>query len=333
MGKLLKPEEYRALIKEKIPDGLIVPEHDEHHHYYRYTPTGVKSASVTTKAGILDSPHLKKWAARLAVEHIDKNWDVLMLPNTDRQKFFDSAVLVHQDVFEEAGDVGTAGHKVVEKYLLDWIETGVKPPDIRAFIEDGADGRIHAIARSAELFIRDFDAVPVVSELLVFSPKYVVGGTLDGLMILSRVLKKGTDVTNLFGEIGCPHESWWLPKKRRPNVEECMTCGKVVERIFALTDWKTSNAIDKPEYAMQVSTYSQCVYELTGLKPTEILIVRFDKWKAHYEVLRVVDRVAAFRAFTHVAKVFDWLENGKHKLLPYTPKVRASLDEINFTPV
>lgn len=326
MPKLLTPEEYRAVFEEKIPEGMIIPAHTDRGHFYVYTPTGVKSASVTTKAGILDSPHLKMWASKIAVDHIDKNWDILMLPTTDRKGVFDAAVLQHKDIFEEAGDIGTKGHKVVEEYLLKWIETGQKPADITSFIEPGSDGRIYAIARSAELFIRDFDAVPVVSELLVFSPKHVVGGTLDGLMILSRVLEKAKYE-------GCGHTSWWGPKNRSPNVQECMECGKVVERIFALTDWKTSNAIDKPEYAMQVSAYWQCVYELTGLKPSEILIVRFDKWQAKYEVLRVVDRAAAFKAFTHVAKVFDWLEDGKRKLLPYTPKVRASLEDINFEQV
>lgn len=325
MPKLLTPEEYRAVFKEKIPEGMIVPAHTDREHFYVYTPTGVKSASVTTKAGILDSPHLKAWSARIAVDHIDKNWDILMLPTTDRKGVFDSAVLQHKDIFEEAGDIGTKGHKVVEEYLLKWIETGVKPDDITSFIEAGSDGRIYAIARSAELFIRDFDAVPVVSELLVFSPKYIVGGTLDGLMILSRVLKKG------IGE--CAEHGWWNSKKRAPNVQECMKCGGIRERIFALTDWKTSNAIDKPEYAMQVSAYWQCVYELTGLKPSEILIVRFDKWQAKYEVLRVVDRASAFKAFTHVAKVFDWLEDGKRKLVPYTPKARVSLENINFEQV
>ena len=71
---------------------------------------------------------------------------------------------------------------------------------------------------------------------------------------------------------------------------------------------------------MQVSAYWQGLSELTGLKPKELVIVRLDKDKAKYEVMRVTDRPSAFRAFKHVSSVYEWMNDGVSKLLPYNPK-------------
>lgn len=307
--------------------------HDESGHRYCHVPTGMTVRSVTTKAGILEAPHLKQWSAGMAVEFIDKNWDVIITASVEqREGLFKQAKLVHQDVFHDAGNIGTQGHEAVEAYLLEWMKTGKRPQDIRPFVK-GIDGRLFAIARSAEQFCIDFDAEPVASELLVASVKHKLAGTLDGMMVVSKVLKKGDDSVRTLDGGPCPHSTWWNLSTRDPSKLECRDCGRQVKRILALTDWKTSNSIDKPEYAMQVSAYWQAFYELTGIKPEEILIVRLDKERCKYEVRRVTNRAKAFAAYKHTAAVYDWLTDGKEKLAAYPGRERVSLNEVEFQTV
>lgn len=311
---MLTVENIQQLLSAKIPANLVVPEHTIDAHYYRHTVTNQLLASVTTKCGILDSPHLKKWAANLAVEHIDKNWDIITPQN--KADIFKAAVLAHEDQFHDAGDVGTQGHGIVEEYLKEWMATGVRPADIRTFIK-GTDVRLFAITRSAEMFCRDFDAVPIASELFVCSLRHRFAGTLDSLMLISRVIEKGKTP-------GCQHDYWSVPEKLYH--ERCMKCDQKIVKEFALVDWKTSNDIDKVEYAMQVSAYWYALWEMTGLKPKHIIIVRLDKKYAKYEVMRVVNKVTAFRAFKNAAKVWEWLNDGEEKLSPLRPRLINTLN-------
>jgi hypothetical protein len=270
----------RKTIAERIPPELVVPQHDEYGHKYRHVPTNQVFSSVTTKTAILDNERLKRWSARIAVEYIDRNWQIINSSKTEeKERHFKAAVLAHEDELKDAGDIGTQGHGVIERYLNRWIEKGEQPDDIRRFII-GQDARLWAIARSAEKFCKDFDVIPVVSELRVCSIKHKFAGTLDSLMLV----KKGD------------------------------------KYIFAIVDWKTSNSVDKPEYAMQVSAYWQAFYEMTGLRPSELIIVQLDKDKMKYNCVRVIDRPKSFRAFKYVCQIYDYINDGMSKLYPFTPK-------------
>lgn len=280
-----KVAEIRRRIAEHVPADLVTPEHDEYGHKYRHVPTNQVFSSVTTKTSILDNDRLKRWAAKLAVEFIDNNWERINdLKPTEREPYFKAAVLNHEDTLKDAGDIGTQGHGVIERYLLRWIETGKRPDDIRKFII-GEDARLWAIARSAERFCIDFDVIPIASELMVASIRYKYAGTLDSLMMV----KKGD------------------------------------KYIFAIVDWKTSNSIDKPEYAMQVAAYWQALYEMTGLRPSELIIVQLDKDKMKYNCARVVERPKSFRAFKHVSAVYDYINDGVSKIYPFSPKKETFL--------
>lgn len=309
--------ELRALVKEKLPASLVIPEHDHLGHHYRYLPTNKVYDSVTTKSGILDNPRLKRWAANLAIQYIDRNWNVIA-SSQNREDHYKAALLAHEDELEDAGDIGTQGHAAIERYLKRWIDTNIQPSDICKFIL-GEDARLWAIARSAEMFISDFGMIPLASECYVASPRHEFAGTLDCLAYLLKEKTPGKQELPNFGTHTC---EWGEPTQRalRARYWQCPHCERVVEPILAIVDWKTSNSIDKPEYAMQVAAYWQALQELTGLRPKEIIIVRLDKEKAKYEVMRVQDRHAAFRAFKHVTKVYDWMNNGVSKLLPYSPK-------------
>ncbi len=305
-------DELRSVISKGIPHGLVVPEHDETGHYYRHTETDEKYASVTTKAGILEAPHLKRWAASEAVKYIDKHWDTITTDN--KEEVFKAAVLAHQDQFEEAGDIGSEGHDIVDKYLKQWMKTGVAPKDITKLIV-GEDYRLWAISRSAEMFCKDFNVLPLASEMYVASTRYKFGGTLDSIMLVARIVRKG--------DSRCEHN--WMWSATNPLAGRCVECDRKFIQEPMLVDWKTSNSIDKPEYAMQVSAYWWAVYEMTGIRLKGILIVRLDKKQAKYQVMQVVHRPSAFAAFRASSKIYDWLTNQEEKLAPLVAKERISL--------
>ncbi len=323
--KLSVPQ-IQEIIQINIPDGLVVPEHTDEGHLYRDVALNLVYPSVTTKSGILDMPHLKKWAVGLAVEYIDNNWNIITPENKD--DIFKAARMAHEDFLGDAGYIGTQGHEVVERYLKSWMSTGRRPADITKFIT-GEDIRLYAISRSAQKFCEEFNVIPVASELFVMSQKYKYAGTLDSLMMVGRVLDKGSgscaNQPGLFGEAKRECDLYGYSSEKRSNERVCTLCGKKIVFEFALVDFKTSNSINKPEYAMQIAAYNRALFEMTGLKVKHLLIIQFDKEVAKYNVMRVVSVPEAFRAFVHCGKVYDWLHNGKEKLSPLKLKERIPL--------
>jgi len=301
----------RRTIREKIPSGTVVAEHTEFEHFYRHTPTNRLFASVTTKKSVIDEggSRLKRWAANCAVEYLDKNWKSITPDNKDEH--YKAAILAHEEKFTDAGAIGTQGHGVVEDYLKAWIDTGTRPDDIRTFIK-GTDMRLWAITRSAEKFCIDFGGIPIASELKVASVKYGFAGTLDSLFLMPKLIRLGKN--------GCPHNWCRYDSPKKAMLEHCYHCDAKREWILTLVDWKTSNSIDKTAYVLQTSDYWQCLYEMSGLKCKEIIIVRLDKEKMQYEVLRVLDRAKAFKISRHVDKIYDYLYDGVSKLEPYKTK-------------
>lgn len=325
---VLTIEQIQQIIEEKIPRNLVVPEHTMDGHFYRHVPTNNLFASVTTRCAILEAPHLKRHAANMAVQYMLRNLDALARHPANasavieyeqtKSRIINGAVLAWQDELNDAGDIGTQGHGIVENYLNDWIRNKQQPKDIRSFIK-GEDARLWAIARSAENFCNDFNVIPIVSEKFVCSLKHKYAGTLDSLMMVERVLKPSENSCKL-GE----HKYYGIGNKLYEL--ECFLCQKKIVLELALVDWKTSNSIDKVEYAMQVSAYWWALFEMTGLRPKHIFIVRLDKDKAKYEVLKVMDRPLAFRAFMHASRMFDWLNDGREKLAPIVAKERIMLN-------
>lgn len=191
MGKITaeqlnqRVERIKEIIRVKLPSNLVVAEHTDDGHFYRYIPTGVLMNSVTARTGILDSPHLKQWVAKTTVDYISTHLEVITQEN--KEDHFKAAQMAHRDIFLDAGAIGSVGHEAVDKYLKVWLDTGKQPEDIKVFC-DGSDYREFAIARSAELFCKDYNVIPIATELRVASPKYGYAGTMDGLMIIDGIL-------------------------------------------------------------------------------------------------------------------------------------------------
>jgi hypothetical protein len=74
-------------------------------------------------------------------------------------------------------------------------------------------------------------------------------------------------------------------------------------RSLVALDWKTSNMIHM-EYAWQVAAYAKALEEMTGEKVTSALVVRFEKEAPVYEVRKVKDIDAAFKAFLACLSIY-----------------------------
>lgn len=282
----------RNRLEEALQKIKITPEHTETGHFYRFHNTGQLFPSVTTKnVGIPDDwRRLLAWSARLAAEHVAARLRPGM-SDDERDLVMKGAVMAHRDIFHEAGDVGSFGHSIVEKYLLEWMRTGVRPTDIRLFI-DGDDARYWAIARSMEKFAIEWEVEPVASELLVASPKYGYAGTLDSLLYVK------------------------MPGAKRKQL--------------VLGDWKSSSEISKLAYVTQVVAYAYALKELTGIMPERLIIVRLDKAHAKYEVLEIPKRAwkKAHKAFLASSSVYDWMKDGDEKMKMLTAKNKVNLNEL-----
>jgi hypothetical protein len=322
----LSVAEIQKVIAEKIPDGLVVPEHSEQGHFYRHVPTNLLFSSVTTKTSALNEggKKLQVWAARLGVERLTERLlatphvlDTSKIGHADiLETYQKEAVLVHQDKFEDAGGIGTIGHGYIEDYLKDWIRTGVKPEkDIESYIKEDEDYRAWAIARSAKLFIDDFYLIPIASELFVASVKHKYAGTLDGLALVIIGAGKCSEVR---------HE-WMNASTRNPYKVICRHCNKEAEYKFTLIDWKTSNSLSKVAYVLQVSAYWEAFKEMTGLKTQELIIIQLSKEKEKYDAVKIVNQSKAFKIFSYVVKVYDYLWDGEQKMVPCVPKEIISL--------
>jgi len=181
------------IIQEKVI-GKWVACHDDRGHHYRNTDTGILVDSVTTK-NIIEKEHLRPWAVRVALEwlEVDDRWNkYLEAKKSDKNEYLQGAILAHTGIRDVAGTIGTAVHDAAEKFIKQWIATGVKPDDIIQFIDEQSknDGRVWAGARSVKKLFDDRPKViPVSSELLVGSISLNCAGTLDLLVLNDGVLE------------------------------------------------------------------------------------------------------------------------------------------------
>ena len=170
-------EKLKTIIKEKV-DGKWVPKHDAFGHHY--SNGSILQDSVTTKLGILNKPHLLKWAIRKGVEFLEFENRWQRLASHDREELLSGAQSAYTDIRDDAGSVGTQAHNGIEKYILEWISTQKRPDDIKKFLIEKADPRAIASARGIEALFKTKEIIPVASEILVGHHKYSAG-TLDFL--------------------------------------------------------------------------------------------------------------------------------------------------------
>lgn len=181
-------EQIKKIIAEKVT-GKWEPRHTDRGHRYCEVSSGFIVPSVTTKqGGVLSKPHLISWAIKMGAEWLLKE-DRLNRIATER--FRDDMIkgmqLAHTDIRDEAGSVGTLAHNAIERYINDWVASGVRPENIVALAPDNCDPRAIASMRAAETWFKKSDIIPIVSEILVGDRRYSAG-TLDFLCLLNGQL-------------------------------------------------------------------------------------------------------------------------------------------------
>jgi hypothetical protein len=179
-----KAERVKAKIEEKVK-GVWISAHDEKGHHYRMNTTDILVDSVTTQLSLLAKPHLIPWACKMAVEFFASHIEDYQTFNDEesRGRLMRDAQFAYTGIRDDAGNIGTQVHNIIEEYVNKWIEFEEPIPDIKALIPDDADGRVFAGARSGELFFKANKYIPIASELLVGSAKVGSAGTLDMLVV------------------------------------------------------------------------------------------------------------------------------------------------------
>lgn len=174
-------EEVKANIAVNVI-GKIKAVHTLDKHRYQL-PDGFIVDSVTTK-NILDKPHLLPWAVGLAIDFFeeDDRWQQLKGPT--REALITTAKFLANDTRNQAGNIGSQAHDVLEEWGKEWIETGIQPPDITALLKAQGieDYRIWGAVRSGEAAFQKYKVIPVAVEILV-GWKEEGAGTLDVLVL------------------------------------------------------------------------------------------------------------------------------------------------------
>jgi hypothetical protein len=194
----MEVKEIQKIIKEKV-SSRWQPEHDSSGHKYRFydyptilnsdgsfgelIPSGLIQKSVTTKLGIVNKPHLLRWAIKQGIEFLEVEDRWSRLKTNSREELIAGAQMAHADTRDSAGNIGTIAHNIIEQYINEWIDSGKKPEQMKVF----AFSKNYQIppasvasARAVEAMFTKHNVIPIASELLVGHPKYSAG-TLDFL--------------------------------------------------------------------------------------------------------------------------------------------------------
>jgi len=217
-------QQYLDILKEKV-FGKIIAAHDEKGHHYKFVESGSIVDSVTTK-NIIQKEHLIAWAVKLGVEFLEQENRFEALKDPERRSdVLTAALFKYKDFRDDAGDVGTVAHHIIEAYIEVWTTTGTRPSNIIDYVPNNCDPRAVAAARCASAAFDKYPELePLACEMLV-GIDGVSAGTLDLLMF-----------NNITGEV----ELWdW---KTSNNIDDFywLQISAYAEMLRRMTDNKIS---------------------------------------------------------------------------------------------
>lgn len=182
-----KVNQIQKIIQEKIL-GIFEAEHDSFGHKYRNIKTGYLQKSVTTKLQVLEKKHLIRWAVKIGIEwlQVEDRWQRL---NNEawHDEMVNGAQMAHTDIRDSAGGVGHQAHSAIERYINEWIASGIIPEDITKYAIENCDPRAIASMRASEVWFRKSNIIPIASEILVGDDRYSAG-TLDFICMMNGKL-------------------------------------------------------------------------------------------------------------------------------------------------
>lgn len=275
---MLNVEHIKKRIAERL-DGVVTTAHNEHGHFYPVARTGKTYPSVTAKLQILKDQGLMNYKMNRALDYVFEHWKEFTDPGVVME-LLDKASKESELILHDAGDIGTEVHEIRERYFKAWIETGIKPEGPMLFADPATkiDPRVISALRALEKFVTERDYIPIRTELLVYDDKMGVGGTLDDIGMIRKMLVPAD------------------PKCEHVVVAgTCMKCPFKYTYELVLMDLKTSNQF-KDQYFFQVALYYIMFYRLTGLRPLQAFILKLSKenGKYHIEDLKFPGKLARY---------------------------------------
>lgn len=275
----MSPEQLRAIIAEKLPEGTVVTAHDQTGHWYNVPHLGKTFPSVTGKLQALKDPSLKNYAVNENNKYIFAHFKEFTDGNI--MEHLDIASRVAEDNRDSAGGFGTEIHDIRERYFKDWISSNKKPEkELEAYVpvEMSSDPRAISCVRALKRFLLETLYVPVQCELLLYDEKFGIGGTLDDVGLWHPIVRRGSP--------SCQHD--YITTAKAIN---CWRCPHKLslKREFILLDLKTSNQF-KDHYWYQVALYWMMFSKLTGIKPRSIHILKTNKTDGTYGLEKIRDR-------------------------------------------
>jgi len=326
--KVYDVSDLRARLAGAFPFA-IVPAHTSDEHWYQREDTGKLAASVTTQLSFVAKTYLFTWYVKRAIEHITLNRDRLSVEFDTVLTEASGAAVKSRD---RSADIGTTAHDAIDRFISRWISSGRRGDSVVADLEAlcrerGVSPRIEEVAacRSFDLFRSENEIIPLATELRVWYEhgKDCFAGTIDSVLLVLSV-RKGRDGSGMQCVSGSEHEyvaqgsgTFW-----------CAMCSRECDVRLVLGDWKSSNVIKgKEEYAHQTTAYAHAIEKACGFTFDDIWIVRFEKKRAEYEVLKVADRKQAWKEFLAISRAFSAKhERGKTSLL--APLVEREITRI-----
>lgn len=317
--RIWNKDEIRARINEILPEGKVVPKHEKNGHFYQVNTiylSGQKDEgapiypSVTGKLQILKDEGLMNYKMNRAIESLKNfmfsNYKILGDKNdgdvmTIIEQAAEVAGRVSQDILQDAGDVGTRIHNLRESIFNTWIQSGTRPSNFVSFIPpEEVDVRVVSAIRALQKFCVEKDYIPVHCELLLYSHRFKVAGTLDDLGLMRRITHASNDPV-------CLHTDMLFNKLTGKHA--CLRCEYKYRYEFVLMDIKTSNQL-KDHYFFQVSLYWKMFWALMGKswKPERCIIVRLSKEDGSYKIEDLKRPAALAQYCVHMLKTNEAVE-------------------------
>lgn len=268
------------------------------HIYYRIVDGEfVAQDGVTTVCHVIDkSEVLIPWACKKMAEKLLSTMPKgeaggLTLTQPLRWEDFEKLVLeakaAHRETLEDAGNVGTAAHNWIEKFIKARLKgtAGVPSKDAFGLMDElPADPRARNCCLAAIDWMVQHDVLWICTEHKIYSRQFVYAGTMDGLARVSSCADPHC----------CPH-----PFKHRLTV----------------VDWKSSNYLYL-EYLFQTAAYEYAYEEEFGVNVQDRWIIRlgkedgeFDPW--HRESHEFSDD---FNGFLNCLKLTRSVRNGQARI-------------------
>jgi len=154
-------------------------------HRYQITDRGVKisgTLGVTTVLGILDKPQLLQWAVNMTVESFNESLTPgTVIDESNLIQISKKASLAWREKRDSAGDIGILIHTHIENYIRKRIEYQKKK---EKYIPDMPFNSVIQKAFTKFLLWERLNVQSwVATEMVVYSRRHNVAGTLDGLYI------------------------------------------------------------------------------------------------------------------------------------------------------